>query len=72
MPESIADGEQPATIVTGEHLVVLVEVGHVGERRRQAVFVRRAQARADGQLDLAEALGEGQLLVVVDRLAVED
>src|SRR5439155_14872177 len=38
----------------------------------QAVFVRRAQARADGQLDLAEALGESQLLVVVDHLAVED
>ena len=72
VPESIAEGEQPAAIVTGEHLVVLVEIGHVGEGGGQPILVRSPQARADRELDLAEATGEGQLLRVVDRLAVED
>ena len=52
--------------------LILVEVGDVGEGGGQAVFVRRPQARADSQLDLAEASRESQLLLVVDRLAVED
>ena len=35
------------------------------------VFVGGAQAGADGVLDLAQALGEGELLGVVDLLVVE-
>ena len=42
MPEPIANGEKPAAIVVGEGLIVLIEIGHIRERRRQSIFVRRA------------------------------
>ena len=49
----------------------LIEVGDVGEGGGQAQLLRRAQARADRVLDLAQAAGEGELLRVVDLLVVE-
>ena len=39
---------------------------------RQPVFVGGAQPGVQRQLDLAEAAGEGELLLVVDVLVVED
>src|SRR5256712_9505268 len=57
-------------VVPGEHLVVLVEIGHVGEGGGQAVLLRRAQARADRVLELTQAAAEGELLLVVDRLVM--
>ena len=66
-----AETEQPAAIVTREHLLVLVEIRHVGKRRRQPQLVRPAQAGADGVLDLAEAPREGELLLVVELLVME-
>ncbi len=53
-------------------LLSLSEVGHVGECRRQAIFLGAPQAGADGKLDGAEALGEGELLLVGEVLIVED
>ena len=72
MPQTVADREQPPAIVAGERLVVLVEVRDIGKGRRQTVFARRAQARTDRQLDLAEAAGKSELLLVVDILIAED
>ena len=72
MPQAIAEPEQPSPVVAGEHLLVLVEVRHVGERRGQSQLVGRPQAGADGVLDLAQATREGQLLLVVELLVVED
>ena len=71
MPQAVADGEEPPAIVPCVRSVVLVEVGDVGEGGGQAVLVRRAQARADGVLDVAQAAGEGELLLVVELLVVE-
>ncbi len=71
MPQAIADGEQPAPVLAREGCVVLVEVGDVGEGRGQARLIGRPQAGADGVLDVAQALGEGELLGVVDLLVVE-
>src|SRR5438094_670239 len=71
VPEAVADGEEPAPVVAREHLMMLVEVRYVGERGRQAVLVRRPQARADRVLELAQAAAEGQLLGVVDALVAE-
>src|SRR2546427_1502436 len=45
-------------------------LGHVGEGGGQAVLLRRAQARADGVLELTQAAAEGELLLVVDRLVM--
>ena len=72
MPEAVADGEEPPPVVPRVHVVVLVEIGHVGEAGGQAVLVGGAEARADGVLDVPEALGEGELLLVVDVLVVKD
>src|SRR5262245_27617884 len=72
MPEPVADREQPTAVVAGERLVVLVEIGHVGEGRGQPVVVGSAQARAGRVLELAEAARERELLIVVDVLIVED
>ena len=53
-------------------LAVLVEVRHVGEMRRgQALVVVAPQIEADGDLQRPEALGERQLLLVGEVLAVE-
>jgi hypothetical protein len=71
VPETVADGEEPPPIVPRVHAIVLVEIGDVGERRRQAVLVRRAQAGPDRVLDLPQAPGEGELLLVAQRLIVE-
>jgi hypothetical protein len=68
MPEPIADGEQPAAIVARERRVVAIEIGDVGEGRRQAVLGRGAQTGPDGVLDLAQAPGEGELLGIIDVL----
>src|SRR6266540_4144558 len=72
MPEPVAEAEEPPPILPGEDLVVLVEIGHVGKGGGEAVLVRCAQARADGVLDLSQAPGESELLLVVDALIVED
>ncbi len=72
MPEPVADGKKPAPVVIGEGLVVLIQVRDVGEGGRQAVFVGRPQAGADGLLQLAEAAAEGKLLLVGEILVVED
>jgi hypothetical protein len=71
MPQTVAEGEQPPPVVAGEHLVVLVEIGHVGKGGGQTQSPRLAQARADRVLDLPQTAGEGELLLVVDRLVVE-
>ena len=71
MPQPVADREQPAAVVARHRPVVLVEVGDVGEGGRQPVLVGGAQAGVQRQLDLAEAAGEGELLLVVDVLVVE-
>src|SRR3989454_11351448 len=59
-------------VVPGEGLVVLVEIGHVGEGGGEAVLLRRAQARADRVLELTQTAAERELLLVVDLLVVED
>src|SRR4051794_24569314 len=71
MPQTVAQREQPPTVVPRERLIVLVEVGNVGERGGQAVLVRRTQARADCLLYLTQTAREGELLFVVDGLAAE-
>ncbi len=72
MPEAIAEAEQPAPVVAREHVLVLVQVRDVGKRGGQPQLVGRAQAGADGVLDVTQAAREGQLLLVVERLVVED
>src|SRR3989454_7851065 len=72
MPQPVADREQSPPVVPREDVVVLVEVGHVGEGRRQPVLVGSAQAGADRVLELTEAPAEGELLLVVELLIVED
>src|SRR5215211_5644803 len=72
VPQAVADREQTSPIIAGEWLVVLVEIRDIGKGRRQTVFAGSAQARADRQLDLAEAAGKGELLLVVDMLIAED
>ena len=71
MPQAVADGEQPAPVVACEGRIVPVEVGDVGEGRGQPVVLRGPQARTDGMLEVAQALGEGELLGIVDLLVVE-
>ena len=70
MPEPIANGEKPA-IVVGEGLIVLIEIGHIRERRRQSIFVRRAQTGADGLFQLPETAAESELLIVGEALVVK-
>src|SRR6516225_12147756 len=71
VPEPVPDGEEPSPILPSERLVVLVEVGYVGEGRGEAILVSCAQPRADGFLELAQAPREGELPCVVDELVVE-
>jgi hypothetical protein len=52
-------------------LLYFVEIRNVGKGGRKAVIFRRAQAGPDRVLDFAEAAGKCELLLVVDRLAVE-
>jgi hypothetical protein len=72
MPEAVADRIQASAVIARERPVVLVEVGDIGERVGQTVLLRTAQAGGNGQLDFAEALREGQLLLVGEGLIVED
>src|SRR5438046_4203713 len=72
VPQPVADREQSPPVVPREDVVVLVEVGHVGEGRRQPVLVGSAQAGADCVLELTEAPAEGELLLVGELLIVED
>ena len=72
VPQPVADREQPPPVLARERLVVLVEVGDVGEGRRQARLVGGAQAGADRMLDRPQALGEGELLLVADVLLVAE
>src|SRR5262245_18575098 len=72
MPEAVADGEQATPVVAGKGFVVSVEIGNVGEGRRQAILLRSPQAGADGKLDFAQALREGELLLVAKTLVVEN
>ena len=71
MPEPIANGEKPAAIVVGEGLIVLIEIGHIRERRRQSIFVRRAKTGADGLFQLPESAAESELLIVGGALVVK-
>ena len=73
MPQAVADREQPPPVVAGERLVVLVEVRDIGKCRRETVFARaRRRLVPIAKLDLAEAAGEGKLLLVIDVLIAED
>ena len=71
MPEPIANGEKPAAIVVSEGLIVLIEIGHIRERRRQSIFVRRAKTGADGLFQLPETVAESELLFVGEALVVK-
>ncbi len=71
MPQPVADREQAPAVVERHRPVVLVEVRDIGKGGRQAVFVGRAQAGVQRQLDLAQTAGKGELLLVVDVLIVE-
>src|SRR5262245_4948585 len=72
MPEAVADGEQATPVLACKGFVVSVEIGNVGKGRRQAILLRSPQAGADGKLDLAQALREGELLLVGEPLPVKD
>src|SRR5215813_4894603 len=72
MPKAVANGKQPPAVIASEWLVVLIEIGNVGEGWGQTIFIRSAQTCADGELDRAQTLGEGQLLLVAKILIVEN
>jgi hypothetical protein len=71
VPQQVAETEQPASIVARQHLVVLVEVGDVVQVHADATVLGRCDI-AGRLLEWAERLAEGELLVVVDLLVVED
>ena len=72
VPQAVTDREESAAVVVRHYLLVLVEVGDVGEHGRQTVFVRLAQAITAGVLEFAESAAEGQVLLVGEILIVED
>ena len=71
MPEHIAQAEQASPIIARQHIGILVEVGDVIHLHRKAP-IRNLGDIAGGGLKRAEVAAEGQLLFVIDVLAVED
>jgi len=71
MPELVAEIEHAAAVVARHHLVVLAEIGDVGDVEGQPALAVLHDMAADGALDLAEIAAEGELLLVGDRLVVE-
>jgi hypothetical protein len=71
MPELVAQVEHPPPVVARQRLVVLVEVGHVGQFRRQTAVGVGGDVAVPRPLDLAEIAAVGDLLVVGEALVVE-
>src|SRR6185295_9922563 len=58
--------------IASEWLVVAVQVRHIGERSRQPVVRGGAQRIAHRVFQWAERAGEGEVLLVRERLVMED
>jgi len=71
MPELVSQVEHPPPVVPGQGLAVLIQVGHVGQLGIQPPLVLGSDIAAPGDLQRAEALGEGDLLLVGQRLPGE-
>ena len=71
MPQAIAQIEQPLPVVTGEDLMVPVQVRHISERGAQAALTGFGDIAADGVLDVSEVLAEGHLLIVAQGLVTK-
>ena len=72
MPQPVAEIEHAAAVVARQRLAVLVEVRDVDHAGLEAQLVRLGDVTAERALDLAEVLGEFDLLVVGDVLVAKD
>ena len=71
MPEHIAQAEQAPPVIARQYIGILVEVGDVIHLHRKAP-IRDLGDIAGGGFKRAEVAAEGQLLFVIDVLAVKD
>src|SRR5438067_3944586 len=72
MPQPVGQFEKPDAVVGGHDVAVLVEVREIGNAGAEPLLVTAAEvSRGAVRLQLAEMAGEGELLVVGDRLVAE-
>jgi hypothetical protein len=71
MPQPIAETERAAAIVAQEHAAALIEIGNVAHLYAEPALIERRHVVGGVELDLAEAFGECDLLLVGERLIVE-